>query len=226
MPLITHPSLAGRLISRSAFLQHAASIGRPFDKLVVGVAIIHPLVSATKPLQILLVQRAAHEKVYPGFYELPGGSVLVSFLSLCALMKCLSHVEESDKTILDAAAREVAEETGLTVSNIVGEFPPLEYSVEKILVAEGGATPTPTVRSTIQLNFVAQVAPFGSANVFEVGLNPEEHQNYAWVSKEDFGQYHVTQGMKGVVTNALLWAEQNVGRFNNDVYVVTSKQVE
>lgn len=84
MPLITHPSLADRLISRSAFLEHTASIGTPFDKLVVGVAIIHPLVSATKPLQILVVQRAAHEKVYPGFYELPGGSALVSPLSPCA----------------------------------------------------------------------------------------------------------------------------------------------
>ena len=74
MPL-THPSLASRLVSRSAFLKHAASSGTPFDKLVVGVAIVHPLVSATKPLQILLVQRAAHEKLYPGVYELPGGSV-------------------------------------------------------------------------------------------------------------------------------------------------------
>jgi len=77
MPLITHSSLAGRLVTRSAFLEHAASIGTPFDKLVVGVAIIHPLISATKQVQILVVQRAAHEKVYPGFYELPGGSALL-----------------------------------------------------------------------------------------------------------------------------------------------------
>ena len=86
MPLITHPSLTGRLISRPTFLEHAASIGTPYDKLVVGVAIVHPLVSATKSLQILVVQRAAHEKVYPGFYELPGGSALASPLSLCTLM--------------------------------------------------------------------------------------------------------------------------------------------
>lgn len=203
MSFITHPSLAGRLTSRSAFLEHAASIGTPFDKLVVGVAIPHPLISATKPLQILLVQRAAHEKVYPGCYELPGG-----------------HVEDSDKTILDAAVREVTEETGLIVSNIVGEFSPLEYSVEKFLAVEEGTIPTAIVRSTIQLNFVAQVLPFGSTNAFEVKLNPEEHQNYAWVSKEDLGRYNMTEGMNGVVKNALAWAEQNIGR------VVTDKEVE
>jgi len=205
MSFITHPSLAGRLISRSTFLEHAASIGTPFDKLVVGVAI--PSISATKPLQILLVQRAAHEKVYPGFYELPGG-----------------HVEDSDKTILDAAVREAVEETGLILSNIVGEISPLEYSVEKILATAEGAVPTAIVRSTIQLNFVAQIVPFGSTNAFEVKLNPVEHQNYAWVSKEELGRYNIAQGMIGVVKNALVWAEQNLGRFNTDV--VTDKEVE
>ena len=87
MSFITHPSLAGRSVPRSAFLKHAASLGTPYDKLVVGVAIFHPLISATKPLQILLVQRAAHENVYPGFYELPGGSVIVSPIFLRALTK-------------------------------------------------------------------------------------------------------------------------------------------
>ena len=223
MSFITHPSLAGRLVSRSAFLTYAASLGTPFDKLVVGVVIFHPLISAAKPIQILLVQRAAHESVYPGFYELPGGSALASPLPLCGLMDCLSNVEDSDKTILDAAVREAAEETGLIVDNIVAEIPPFEYSVEKILAAEEGAAPTAIVKSTIQLNFVAKVEPCGSTNAFEVKLNPEEHQNYAWVSKEDMGRYNITQGMIGVVKNALAWAEQNLEMFNTDV--VTDKEV-
>ena len=210
MSFIAHPSLAGRLVSRSAFLKNAAS----FDKLVVGIAIVHPLISATKPLQILLVQRAAHERVYPGFYELPGGSVIESLSSLRALTEYSSHVEDSDKTILDAAARETAEETGLILSNIVGEISPFEYSVEKILAAEEGAVPTAIVKSTIQLNFMAQVVPIGSIDAFEVKLNPEEHQHYVWVSKEDLGQYNITQGMIGVVKNALAWAEENLERFH------------
>ena len=225
MSFIGRPLLADRLVSPSAILKRAASLGTPFDKLVVGVAIVHPLISATKPLQILLVQRAVHEKLYPGFYELPGGSVIVSLLSLLALTECSSHVEDSDKTILDAAVREVVEETGLIVNNIVGEFPPLEYSVEKILAAEEGAAPTTIVRSTIQLNFVAQVVPFGTTNAFEVKLNPEEHQNYAWVSKEDLGRYNITEGMIGVVKNALVWAEQNLEMFNN-TDIVTDEEVE
>ncbi len=139
-------------------------------------------------------------------------------------MYCFSNVEDSDITILDAAVREVAEETGLTVSNIVGEISPFEYSIEKILAAGEGAIPTATARTTIELNFVAQVAPFGCTDVIEVTLNPEEHQNYAWVSKEDLGEYNMTQIMKGVVTNALAWAEQNVGKFDSDV--VISKEVE
>jgi len=204
MTFFTHPSLAGRLVSRSAFLDRAASSGASFHKLVVGVAIVLP---ATKPLRILLVQRAAHEKDFPGVYELPGG-----------------HVEDSDKTILDAAIREAMEETGLTVSNIVGEIPPFEYSVEKIFAAEGGAVPAAVVRSTIQLNFMAQVLPLGSANALEVKLNPEEHQNYAWVSKEDLGRYNISQGMIEVVKNALVWAEQNLERF--DTVTVTDKEVE
>lgn len=111
------------------------------------------------------------------------------------------------------------------MSNIVGEILPLEYSVEKIIAAEEGTVPTTIVKSTIQLNFVAQVVPFGSTNILEVKLNPEEHQNYAWVSKEDLGQYNITQGMNGVVKNALVWAEQNFGEFDTTV-VVTDKEVE
>ena len=144
----------------------------------------------------------------------------MSLLSLRALTEYSSHVEDSDKTILDAAVREVMEETGLIVSNIVGEFQPFEYSVEKILAAEEGAVPAAIVKSTIQLNFVAQVLPLGSTKAFEVKLNPEEHQNYAWVSKEDLNRYNITQGMIGVVKNALEWAEQNFERLDTGVMPV------
>ena len=84
------------------------------------------------------------------------------------------------------------------MSNIVGEIPPLEYFLP---VEEG--IPTVILKSTIQLNF-------GSTNAFEIKLNPEEHQDYAWVSKEDLGRYNIIQEMIGVVKNALEWAEQNL----------------
>ena len=54
--LFSNLSLAGRLISLSAFLGHAASIETPFNKFIqVCVAIFQPLVSA----QVLIVQREA-----------------------------------------------------------------------------------------------------------------------------------------------------------------------
>ena len=102
------------------------------------------------------------------------------FFFIINLNTLWSHVEDSDETILDAAVGEFGGETGLILSNIVGEFLPLEYSVEKILAPEEGAAaavPTTIVKSTIQLNFVAQVVPLGSSNAFEVKLNPDEHQN-------------------------------------------------
>jgi hypothetical protein len=102
------------------------------------------------------------------------------------------------------------------LNNIVGEFLPFEYSDEKILAAEDSAA-TAIVTSTIQLNFVAQVGSSSTELALEVKLNPEEHQNYAWVSKEDFGRYNMTQGMIQVVENALVWAEQILERFDSDV---------
>jgi hypothetical protein len=64
---------------------------------------------------------------------------------------------------------------------------------------------------------VAQVGSSSTELALEVKLNPEEHQNYAWVSKEDFGRYNMTQGMIQVVENALVWAEQNLERFDSEV---------
>ena len=137
-------SLTGHLISRSAFLEHAASIGAPFDKLVVGVAIAQPLVSATTPLQILILQRAAREKVYPGFYVLPGGSATVSPLHI---YMCIDRLLKAMLRILikrSRTVREVAEETGLIVSHIVGEIP-------------RGRGRHPNSSRKVEGNFVAQV---------------------------------------------------------------------
>ena len=125
------------LALHSNFLEHAASIGTPFDKLVVGVAIAQPLVSATTPLQILILQRAAHEKVYPGFYVLPGGSATVSplhtYMCIDRLLKAMLRILiKRSRTV-----REVAEETGLIVSHIFR--------------AEEGAIPTAVVKLKVIL---------------------------------------------------------------------------
>jgi len=108
LELASDPSLASRLISRPAFLEQRASLGAPCDKLVVGVAIIHPIFCTTAPLQVLIVQRAAHEQVLPNVYELPGGFVLdylvclfITLLDILAMSKirtvrfCMPQHEKS-----------------------------------------------------------------------------------------------------------------------------------
>jgi len=52
--------------------------------------------------EILIQKRSLDEEVYPGLWGIPGGTV-----------------ETSDSSILDALKREVKEEVGLEISNIV-----------------------------------------------------------------------------------------------------------
>jgi len=99
------------------------------------------------------------------------------------------------------------------VEEIVGEISPFEYSVEKMLAAGGSTGTTTATKTTIQLNFVVRVAPAVSAHVVEVTLNPQEHQDYAWISRNDLERYNITEQMKGVITDAFSWAEKNISAF-------------
>jgi 8-oxo-dGTP pyrophosphatase MutT (NUDIX family) len=58
------------------------------------------LVIATRDEDVLLLQRARHKKLWPGLYNAPGG-----------------HVERGE-TPVEAAARELAEETGLNADDL------------------------------------------------------------------------------------------------------------
>lgn len=63
---------------------------------VIGAAIFQHPTSENRSL--LLLQRASHETAFPNAWELPDG-----------------HVEQTDDTVTHAVAREVLEETSLTV---------------------------------------------------------------------------------------------------------------
>lgn len=121
------------------------------------------------------MQQATHAKVYPGFYELPGG-----------------HVEDSSRTLwLKKLQRD-----GSDPEQYCWRDSASPVLSRKNPAAAEGAVPTAIV-STIQLNFVAQAVPSSFIDAFEVKLNPVEHQNYAWVLKEELVQY------------TLVWAEHN-----------------
>lgn len=104
-------------------------------RLVVGVAIVRRDQPSGHP-QVLLIQRAAHEQLYPDMYELPGG-------------KC----EEVDNTLLDTAVRETFEETAFRVTRILAEFPGFEYSTAKgdarqfnfVVEVDGGSKKDPVL---------------------------------------------------------------------------------
>ena len=126
-----HRSLAHRVIPLSKLAKLSSNAGK---RLVVGAAIVRPREAVAGAAQsskltttaqtnqaqegqpqILLVQRASNEEVYPNQWEFPGG-----------------HAEfGTDQTILEAVVREVREETGLQVESIRKEFMGFEYETSK-----------------------------------------------------------------------------------------------
>ncbi|KAA8909413.1 NUDIX hydrolase domain-like protein [Sphaerosporella brunnea] len=102
--------------------------------------------------QILLLRRAATEPSFPSLWEVPGGGC-----------------EATDLSVLDTVAREVQEETGLTVARI-GEF--LGF------VEFEGRTGSRWGKA----NFVVEVVP-GTES--EVRVDPNEHGESGWFSEAD-----------------------------------------
>jgi len=144
-------------------------------RITVGVAIVsQPPASLAK--KILLLQRAADEDTLPNMYELPGG-----------------NWEESDATIFDTIAREAKEETGLTMSAVLGEFEEFEYTTKRGLAK--------------QLNFLVEVQQCAVSDDVSgeptPTLCPSEHQAYLWAEATDsLEELPMTQGMKTIIRNA------------------------
>jgi len=154
------PSLAHYRVLPSQFLSSQDARHRPY-KVVVGV-----LIFADE--KVLLLRRAATERHYPNIWELPSGKV-----------------EPEDATILDAAARECLEETGLTITAFTGEGKPFEYGIDR--------------RKTLQLNFKVEVHKED-----EVTINLDEHQAYQWCSEKDVAEVDVTDATRDTLKDAFL----------------------
>jgi 8-oxo-dGTP diphosphatase len=102
----------------------------------------------------------------PNIWELPSGKV-----------------EIDDTTILDAAARECLEETGLTVTAFVAEGKCFNYSTGK--------------GSSLQLNFDVEVQEEDP-----VIVNPKEHQAYQWCSEKEIEMVGVTNATKEILKDS------------------------
>lgn len=107
--------------------------------------------------KVLLIQRAVHD-TKPNMWEVPGGAV-----------------DDDDPTIIHAAARELREEAGLVATRftrVVSEGPGREF--EQLIPNRAGT------KVWCRFTFVAEVE--SSKTVI---LDPNEHQDYLWASKEE-----------------------------------------
>ena len=107
----------------------------------------------------LLVVRRVADDFLGGLYELPGGGV------------------DDGETIAQGAVRELLEETGLSVTEIVSEFAGFDYATKT----------KPRVR---QINYKVLVAPG------EVVLEPTEHDEYRWITATDIEGLHTSDLMR------------------------------
>jgi len=87
-------------------------------------------------------------------------------------------LEPSDASLI----REIKEETGIDVE-IIMPFSVFDYQIEK----------EREIRDSTQINFL--VKPISGADV----KLSDEHQNYAWISKEETDKYNFTEATKNVI---------------------------
>jgi 8-oxo-dGTP pyrophosphatase MutT (NUDIX family) len=171
--------------SRDEFrkLQPSAT-GQPYDKVVVGAAALRYAPGAAFPKlpSILLLKRAAHEVYFPNVFELPSGKV-----------------DPEDPTIKHALVREVQEETGLNVIDIVAELKPMIYTTDKMVVDNTGRDVLVS-KSAIQLNYVILISDG------DVKLSADEHSESTWAIEEELNGLNITSAMRVVVQEALEWA--------------------
>lgn len=150
-----------------------------------------------KPPRFLLVQRAATELSFPNLWEVPGGSS-----------------EFSDPTVLHSVAREVFEETGLHLTRFIRQIGKgiefinsrkkqcLKLSFE-IQVAELSKTREELVKD-MELTSTAVASTVDNAasptDFIPITLDPEEHQNYTWVTEDELKKHTLTTGPYPLVT--------------------------
>lgn len=117
------------------------------DRLVAGTIVSHHD-------KILLILRSRHD--FGGLcWEIPGGSC-----------------DEDDLSILGAAARELWEEAGLCVAEMI------DVVDDKHLWSDDGLV-------WRKLTFLVEVERNGSQLLPDVVLDPNEHEDFVWATEED-----------------------------------------
>ncbi|POS82304.1 hypothetical protein EPUL_006469 [Erysiphe pulchra] len=102
--------------------------------------------------KMLIVQRADKDS-WPGRWEIPGGAC-----------------EATDETILDGMVREMREESGLIVTNVIG-----------VLKNKGKSFTSRSGKRLLKFEFEVEVEPSNG-----IQLNPAEHKAFMWITEEEF----------------------------------------
>ncbi|KAL2071712.1 hypothetical protein VTL71DRAFT_12947 [Oculimacula yallundae] len=173
-PNFTPPSVPSFLEHHNITPREWSTTHPRFAELCVGGLIFRHEPLTQKP-EILLIKRASTD-FFPDAWEIPGGGV-----------------DSTDFTLLSAVSREVWEETGLVVKNIICQVWDVKAG-EKVLGSDGkdaivGAKPGEgEVEFTggrgeiwCKLNFVVDV---GEVKEGQVVLDPEEHQDWKWFDRQ------------------------------------------
>ncbi|KAK8144220.1 hypothetical protein G3M48_006151 [Beauveria asiatica] len=193
-------SLARFNISKAAFI----ATHPPIARVMAAAMVFRPnpsppsssssSSSSSSPPQTLLLCRAATDS-YPLKWEIPGGSV-----------------DADDATLLDAVARELWEETGLTAARMVAPIvmvpeQPLTEATraglgiqpqdEGLGVDADGLTVTFEETGRLWGKVTALVTVRRGGDDGDVVLRDEEHGEAAWVTEEDVQRGEMPEGDDG-----------------------------
>ncbi|KAJ4392303.1 hypothetical protein N0V93_005928 [Gnomoniopsis smithogilvyi] len=136
-----------------------STLATPLDGLATGAIVFKTYPDDPLP-RILLVQRSASDSM-PNRWEIPGGGV------------------DPGETILAGAAREVLEESGLVVTEIVELVEQLEHDDWETV--EGGYLfKTRRQARIVKFTFVVEVE-----DVNALKLDPNEHQDSVWATEDE-----------------------------------------
>ncbi|KAF2210559.1 hypothetical protein CERZMDRAFT_91099 [Cercospora zeae-maydis SCOH1-5] len=126
--------------------------------------------------QLLTVRRAADETAFPNYWELPGGKV------------------DPGETIREGLVREVFEETGLHVLEVVGKLSETDWTSQR------GSR-------WLQYSYVVRVR-----QPTEVRLDPIEHAEWRWCVEAELSELLRLPNQKRLMAEAFKFENERVTR--------------